>query len=96
MAREKYILVSHYCEQTHIEDSFVRQLQEYGLVTFEKKEDDIFIDEKDVSEIERMFRLHNDLNINFEGLDAIKQMLKRIQKLEKEMNNLQKRLRLYE
>lgn len=96
MAKEKYILVSHYCEHAHIDDSFVQNLFEYGLVPFEEKENDVFIDEKDISEIERMFRLHNDLGINFEGLDALKQMLKRMQKLEREMNLLQKRLRLYE
>ncbi|CAM3422438.1 chaperone modulator CbpM [Aequorivita lipolytica] len=96
MEREKYILISHFCNHTHIEVSFVENLREYGLVTFEEKENDIFIDEKDISEIERMFRLHNDLGINFEGLDAIKQMLKRLQKMEKEMDLLQKRLRLYE
>ncbi|MDC8001739.1 chaperone modulator CbpM [Aequorivita todarodis] len=96
MAREKYILVSHYCAQTHIEDSFVKQLHEYGLISFEEKQNDVFIDEKDISEIERMFRLHHELGINFEGLDVIKQMLKRMQKMEREMDLLQKRLRLYE
>lgn len=96
MEREKYILVSHFCNQTHIEVSFVENLHEYGLVTFEERENDVFIEEKDISEIEKMFRLHTDLGINFEGLDALKQMLKRMRKLEKEMNLLQKRLRLYE
>lgn len=96
MEREKYILVSHYCQHAHIEDSFVQRLQEYGLVQFEKREDDFFIDEKDITEIERMFRLHHDLGINFEGLDAIKQMLSRLRKMEKEMALLQKKLRLYE
>ncbi|MRT15967.1 hypothetical protein F3C99_03245 [Vitellibacter sp. q18] len=96
MAREKYILVSHYCKHAHIEDSFVRSLQEYGLVQFEQREDNFFINEKDITEIERMFRLHHDLGINFEGLDAIKQMLARLRKMEKEMALLQKKLRLYE
>lgn len=96
MTQEKYIMVSHFCKQTHIEDSFVKNLHEYGLVTFEVIENDFFIDEKDISEIERMFRLHTDLNINLEGLDALQQMLKRMRKLEKEMNILKKRLRLYE
>lgn len=96
MAREKYILVSHYCKHAQIEDSFVQRLHEFGLITFEEKKNDYFIDEKDISEIERMFRLHNDLEINFEGLHAIKQMLKRIKKMEEEMDLLQKRLRLYE
>lgn len=96
MAREKYILVSHYCKHTQIEDAFIERLHEFGLITFEEKQNDAFIDEKDISEIERMFRLHNDLGINFEGLDAIKQMLKRINRMEKEMDLLQKKLRLYE
>ncbi|MDN3723641.1 chaperone modulator CbpM [Aequorivita sp. SDUM287046] len=96
MAREKYILVNHYCQNSHIEDTFIMQLQEYGLISFEEKQNNIFIDEKDISEIERLFRLHHDLGINFEGLDAIKQMLKRMQKLENELTLLQKKLRLYE
>ncbi len=96
MAREKYILVSHYIQNSQIEDSFVQHLKEFGLITFEEKKNDYFIDEGDINEIERMFRLHNDLGINFEGLDAIKQMLKRLRRMEKEMDLLQKKLRLYE
>lgn len=96
MAREKYILVSHYIRNSQIEDSFVQRLNEFGLITFEEKKNDYFIDEVDINEIERMFRLHNDLGINLEGLDAIKQMLKRLRRIEKEMDLLQKKLRLYE
>jgi len=96
MAKEKYILLQTFCEHTQIEDSFVQRLYEFGLVSVKQKQDDYFIDEDDIAEIERMFRLHNDLGINLEGLDAIKQMLERLHKLEKEMNLLKKRLRLYE
>jgi hypothetical protein len=74
----------------------VENLHEYGLVAFEEKENQLFMDEKDISEIEKMFRLHNDLGINFEGLDALNQLLKRMRKMEREMDLLQKRLRLYE
>ena len=96
MGREKYILVSHFCNHTQIEVSFVENLQEYGLVTFEERENEVFIEEKDINEIEKMFRLHHDLGINFEGLDAIKQMLKRMKKMEKQMNFLQKQLRIHQ
>lgn len=96
MAREKYILVSHYCNNSQIENSFILSLHEYGLIKFEEKQNDAFIDEKDIYEIERMFRLHRDLGINIEGLDALKQMLKRVDKMQKELDLLQKRLRLYE
>lgn len=96
MAREKYILVEQYCKHSNIEDTFINRLYEYGLIVFEEKQNDLFIDENDISEIERMFRLHNDLGINFEGLDVIRRMLNRMDKMEKEMDLLQKKLRLYE
>lgn len=96
MAQEKYILVSLYCEQAQIENAFVNSLYEYGLVKLEERESETFIDEEDITEIEKLFRLHHDLGINFEGLDAIKQMLKRMRKMEKDLDMLQKKLRLYE
>lgn len=96
MAREKYILVRLFSEQTKIEDDFLKNLHEYGLVTFEERGEDLFIDESDISEIEKLFRLHHDLGINYEGLDALNQMLKRIYKMEEEMNSLRKKLGLYE
>lgn len=96
MGREKYILVSHFCNQTHIEVSFVENLHEYGLVRIEEKENNVFIKEKYISEVEKMFRLHHDLGINFEGLDAIKQMLKRIKKMERQLDLLQKQLRIHQ
>ncbi|QAA81158.1 hypothetical protein EI546_05180 [Aequorivita sp. H23M31] len=96
MAMEKYILVRVFSEQAQIEDEFLRNLNDYGLISFEERENEVFIDESDISEIERMFRLHHDLGINYEGLDAIKQMLNRMHALEKEMDLLRKRLGLYE
>lgn len=96
MAQDKYILVKHYCQHAHIEDSFLLSLHEYGLVKIEKRENDLFMNEDDISEVEKNFRLHNELGINFEGLDALNQMLKRMRKLEKELNLLQKKIRLYE
>lgn len=96
MANEKYILVRHFVERTNIEVEFVQSLHEYGLVAFEERENETFIDEGDISEIEKLFRLHHDLGINYEGLDVIKQMLDRMLKMEREMDLLQKKLRLYE
>ncbi len=96
MVQKRYILVKRFCEKSHIEDTFVQNLFEYGLVTYQEKENELFIDENDISEIERLFRLHHDLGINFEGLDVIKRMMKRMEKLEREMDRIQKRLQLYE
>ena len=93
---KKYILLNHFSKHVHIEKDFVENLHEYGLLSIEKLENDLFIHRRDISEIEKMFRLHTDLGINFEGLDAISEMLKRIGTLEKNILKLQKRLDIYE
>ena len=96
MATEKYILVTQYSEHSRIESDFIQALFEYELVYPEERDDEKFIDEKDINEIEKMFRLHRDLGLNYEGLGAVNEMLSRIRELQNEMDNLRKRLRLYE
>lgn len=96
MANQNYILLRSFSRHAHIEDKFIRTLHEFGLITLEKQDEEEVIDESQISEIERFFRLHTDLGINYEGLDVIAEMLKRVEDLEKEMELLRKKLRLYE
>ncbi len=96
MAKEKFILVKTYCSHTQIEEGFMKTLHEYGLVTFEEKENDYFMNPSDITKIERMFRLHTELGINMEGLDALNNLLKRLLEMEKEVSILRGRLNLYE
>lgn len=96
MATEKYILVRQYSEHSRIEPDFIQSLFEYELVFPEERDDEMFIDENDINEIEKMFRLHRDLGLNYEGLGAVNEMLNRIHELQQEMEKLRKRLRLYE
>jgi len=96
MDNQRYILLRSFSRHSHIEDEFIRTLHEFGLITVEKKDNEEVIDEDQIAESERFFRLHSDLGINYEGLDVIAEMLKRVEQLEREMELLRKRLRLYE
>ena len=96
MDNENYILVSHYCERTHIPNTFIESLNEYGLIRCQQVETEVYILDEEIPEIERFDRLHNDLGINIEGLDALNHMLIKLRNMENEMNTLRKRLRLYE
>lgn len=96
MEKENYILVRTFCEQTNIPDTFINSLYDYGLIEYRKIEKETYILPDDISEIERIDRLHQELGINLEGIDALNHMLKRIRKMEKELNLLRKRLQLYE
>lgn len=96
MINSNYILITQYSEYSNIENSFLENLFEYGLIRFEQEDNAIYINEEDIPEIERLYRLHQDLGINFEGLDAINHMLRKLEKMEKTINLLRKKIDLYE
>ena len=96
MADENYILVRQYCERTHISDAFINALNEYGLIHYKQIKTEIYILDEEIPEIERFDRLYNDLGINLEGIDALNHMLRRLRNMEREMDTLRKRLRIYE
>jgi DNA-binding transcriptional MerR regulator len=54
------------------------------------------VDAEHLPDVERILHLHQELDINLEGIDAILQLLKRLEKAEQEMAALRNRLRLYE
>lgn len=96
MTQDKYILVRHYCEKTRIADNFIGQLHEFGIIRCREIEAELYITDDDIPEIERFDRLHRDLGINLEGIDALNNMMRRMRNMENEMKMLKKRLRLYE
>jgi len=52
--------------------------------------------EEEIQTIEKMIRLHYDLEINLEGIEAISHLLKRVDGLQEELTSLKNRLSLYE
>ena len=96
MAMKNLIAASTFCSQHNIEVSFIHSLQDYGLIEATTTDEDVFLQAEQLQEVERLMRLHYDLNINLEGVDAITQLLKRQEKLQEEIMRLKNRLRLYE
>lgn len=90
------IPANEFCMHHNIEFSFIDSLQRYGLIEITTVEGAGFFEEEQLAEIEKMVRLHYDLQINYEGLDAVKHLLDQMQSMQKEMNGLRNRLRLYE
>ena len=86
------ILCSHY----NIEISFVDALNKMGLIQIEIIEQNQFIHQDQISDLEKIIRLHNDLNMNLEGIDVVFNLLKKEKALRDELNALKNRLRLYE
>lgn len=96
MKDKEYILLEHFCKHSSIHNSFIQALIEFDVINHKRAKNKFYILEDEIAEIERMFRLHDDLGVNVEGLGVINEMMSRMQQLESEMENLRNRLSLYE
>lgn len=96
MNRGNLISASEFCVYHNIEFSFISNLKEFGLVEIVNFQQTDYIPEDQIEKLERMIRLHLDLEINPEGIDTIDHLLARMTRLQEEVTKLKNRLRLYE
>lgn len=96
MQEENLIPANEFCLHHNIEVSFIDSLKEYGLVEFTVIDDAPFVTIKQLTELEKLVRLHYELDINLEGIDAIIHLLKKLQGMQDEIIILKNKLRLYE
>ena len=96
MESQQLIPASNFCVHYNVDVTFLHTLQDYGLVHVIAQNETLFIDADDLNEVEKIIHLHQDLDINFEGIDAILQLLKRLENTQAELAALRNRLRLYE
>ena len=93
---EDLIAAEDLCNHYHIEKSFISSLQESGLIEVTSVEQRMFLRSSQLVELEKFCRLHYDLNINIEGIEAITHLLQQVQELQDELTALRNRLRQYE
>lgn len=93
---EKLIAVAEFCEKHEIDASFVVTLHENGLVEVIRDRDALYIQIEQVPRLEKMIRLHFELNINLEGIDVISNLLGRIEAQQQEILTLRNALRRWE
>jgi chaperone modulatory protein CbpM len=96
MIQEKLISTDEYCIYHKIEFSFIKNLSEFGLLETVTLNEVNYIPENQLDKLERILRLHRELEINIEGIDTIDHLLRRLNDLQKEVISLKNRLRLYE
>lgn len=95
--KEQYLISTQtLCSHYDIEISFIDALNKMGLIQIKIVEQDQFIHQDQISDIEKIIRLHNELNVNLEGIDVVFNLLEKERELRNELNILKNRLRLYE
>ena len=96
MQTEQLILLETFCIEYPVEFSFIQLLIEHGLVQITTVEEQNYIPESELPQIEKIIRLHNDLAINLEGVEVINYLLEKLQQQQDEINALQNKLRFFE
>ncbi|NCD69731.1 chaperone modulator CbpM [Mucilaginibacter agri] len=95
MSAEEMVEVTVFCNYHHIEYTFIDSLEENGLVKLTHVETQKFIPFAELHQVEKMIHMHQDLDINIAGIEAIVNMLQRVEQLQHENAKLKNQLRLY-
>ena len=95
MQDEHLISVKEICAHLNIEIAFIRSLHDHGLIELTTVEGHILLPFSQLVDVERMIRLHYDLDVNIEGIDVIRHLLKRLEEAQDRIAKLRNRLKFY-
>ena len=79
------ISVVQFSQYHPIEPQFVLDLYQNGLVVLHERNQEFFIEEDDLTNVERYIKFHYELGVNLEGLEVINHLLKQIEVLQKQI-----------
>lgn len=96
MESQELIIVDVFCKECQIEINLIHDLEEFGLIETIVHQEQKYLDKNQLAYIEKIIRLHNDLNINKEGIEIILNLQEKENQLLSEINYLKNRLGLYE
>lgn len=72
--------------------SFITALHEYELIEITITDDENYLKVNQLHDVEKMMRLHYDLDINLEGIDVIYNLLKQLEQLQSQVRTLENKL----
>lgn len=81
------ISIIQYCEYHKIEPQFLIDLHQNDLVILKERNHEYFIDEEDLTKVEKYTEFYYNLGINLEGIEVISHLLEQIESLQKKLNN---------
>jgi len=96
MKTTEFIPINELCANYQIEISFFNELHEVGLIEIIKYKQTSCVSLETIIDLEKMIRMHQDLNINIQGIDVAFNLLKKVEYLNNELTTLKNKLRLYD
>lgn len=96
MEDSNLVAIHTFCSSHQVAPDFIYSIYEIGLIELIKVEDEDFIEETQLTNLEKTVRLHKDLHINSEGIAAVFDLLNQVDSLSHEVQRLKNRLAVYE
>ncbi|HOO09664.1 MAG TPA: chaperone modulator CbpM [Cyclobacteriaceae bacterium] len=90
------IPIETFCAHYKVPVTFIHSLQKYELLEIIRENNVEYIQITQLQRVEKMIRLHYELNINMEGLDVVNNLLGQLMELQEENRILRDRLKLFE
>jgi hypothetical protein len=90
---ENLIATDDICTYHEVEYTFISSLSDAGLLELRVVNETTYIPESELQKLEKMIRMHNELEINIPGIEAITHLLERVAQLQEELRVLRNRVR---
>lgn len=95
MKTNELITIQTFCTYYKVPESFIDSLYEFELIEIVQEDDTKCVSLTQIKTIEKLMRLHFDLNINLEGIHVISNLLDQVETLQEQVNYLKNKLDLY-
>jgi chaperone modulatory protein CbpM len=89
---ENLIAITDICTHHEVEYTFISSLNEAGLLEIQIIDETSYISGERLRELEKMIRMHHELEINIAGIEAITHLLQRVEQMQEELRVLRNRV----
>lgn len=96
MENEDMIPVHLVCSSHHVELTFIHALHDSGLISIRAFDEVQYVPREELKDLEKMIRLHDELEVNTEGIEVIMELLRKVESLQDMLRSMQNRLHRYE
>lgn len=96
MEDKELIRIDVICSSYEVEPDFIDAVMDHGLIEVTTVDENRFVDAGQIRDLEKIIRLHYELDINLAGIETITHLLQRMQDLREELTMLRNRLQFLE
>ena len=93
MEQNNLVHIAHFCANCDIEYAFIQSLNNVGLIDIIILDNHKYFSADQLKDVERALRIHNELDVNLEGIDVIFNLIKQIDTLQNELTIANNRLK---